>query len=197
MKKLSWDEYYENFFDWSLSTQKNYSYGLTDYGDAEEVYEVVSEFAFYDKAFATRFVSRALDGGVQFTPDHCLEFAFLIDTPVLSRMAETASPDFDKEQLEEIYSVIYDDVFDRICDRTGINIFDDDEDEPESDECEPEEYDMPQQPIKKPGFFGVLFAAIGIGSASDNNRKQHNGRCNGDCAHCPSHYVYRYGRWYY
>ena len=162
MKKLSWDEYYENFFDWSLSTRKNYSYGLTDYGDAEEVYEVVSEFA------------------------------FLIDTPVLSRMAETASPDFDKEQLEEIYSIIDDDVFDRICDRTGINIFDDDEDEPKSDECEPEEYDMPQQPIKKPGFFGVLFAAIGIGSALDNNRKQHNGRCNGDCAHCPSHYGYRY-----
>lgn len=23
------------------------------------------------------------------------------------------------------------------------------------------------------------------------------GRCNGDCANCPPHYGYRYGRWYY
>lgn len=27
--------------------------------------------------------------------------------------------------------------------------------------------------------------------------KKHNGRCDGDCANCPSHYGYRYGRWYY
>ena len=28
-------------------------------------------------------------------------------------------------------------------------------------------------------------------------KKEHNGRCNGDCANCPPHYGYRYGRWYY
>ena len=27
--------------------------------------------------------------------------------------------------------------------------------------------------------------------------KKHNGRCNGNCANCPPHYGYRYGRWYY
>lgn len=34
------------------------------------------------------------------------------------------------------------------------------------------------------GFFG-------------GKKKKHFGRCNGDCAHCPAHYGYRYGRWYY
>ena len=28
-------------------------------------------------------------------------------------------------------------------------------------------------------------------------RKKHDGHCDGDCANCPSHYGYRYGRWYY
>ena len=46
---LTWDDYYERFYDLSLSTQKSYSYKLTNYGDAEEVFEVLSEFAFYDK----------------------------------------------------------------------------------------------------------------------------------------------------
>lgn len=27
--------------------------------------------------------------------------------------------------------------------------------------------------------------------------KKHNGKCDGDCANCPPHYGYRYGRWYY
>ena len=27
--------------------------------------------------------------------------------------------------------------------------------------------------------------------------KRHSGKCDGDCANCPPHYGYRYGRWYY
>ena len=27
--------------------------------------------------------------------------------------------------------------------------------------------------------------------------EKHDGHCDGDCANCPSHYGYRYGRWYY
>ena len=32
---------------------------------------------------------------------------------------------------------------------------------------------------------------------STPSKKRSNGRCNGDCANCPPHYGYRYGRWYY
>ena len=111
---MTWDDYYERFYDLSLSTQKGYAYKLTSYGDAEEVFEVLSEFAFYDKQFATRFASKAVDGGVHFSPDHVLEMALLVDKPVLSRMAETAVPAFDAEQLEEIYMLIDDASFARI-----------------------------------------------------------------------------------
>lgn len=34
-------------------------------------------------------------------------------------------------------------------------------------------------------------------SYSSSKPKKHNGRCDGDCANCPPHYGYRYGRWYY
>ena len=51
--------------------------------------------------------------------------------------------------------------------------------------------------------FGLLF---GNGSSNRGNsnygggrstKKRHSGRCDGDCANCPPHYGYRYGRWYY
>lgn len=197
---MTWDVFYERFFDLSLNTQKAYSYKLTDYGPTDEVFAVLSEFAFYDQKFATRFLAKALDDGVQFTPDQVLEMPLLIEKPVLSRMAETASPDFDREQLEEIYMLIDDAAFERISQKLKIDIFADDELE---ETCEPEpeleeniEFDIPQQ--KKPGFFTTLFAVIaGVSLASGSKRKHHNRHCNGDCANCPPHYGYRYGRWYY
>jgi hypothetical protein len=196
MKKLTWDEYYDNFYDWSLSTQKSYSSGLTSYGSADEVFEVVSEFVFHDKKFANRFVDKALSAGVQFTPDQILELTILIEKPILTRMAETASPPFNREQLEEIYMLIDDEVFDKISKNQNIDIFNDDA---EPEETVPEwDETIPEPAPPKLGFLGTLFAVLaGLGSASNSSSKKHNGRCNGDCANCPPHYGYRYGRWYY
>ena len=44
----------------------------------------------------------------------------------------------------------------------------------------------------------TLFAGIaGASEGIKDVQNRHNGKCNGDCAHCPPHYGYRYGRWYY
>lgn len=196
MKEMSWDEYYASFYDWSLSTQKSYSYRLSDFGDPEEVYEVVAEFAFYDQKFATRFVEKALAAGVRFTPDHVLEMTLLIEKPVLSKMAEQTGVAFTKEQLEEIYMLIDDASFERISKKQNIDIFADDE--PEEVYEPEEEYEFIEPQPKRPGFFATLFAVIaGVSMAGGSKQKKHNGRCNGDCANCPPHYGYRYGRWYY
>lgn len=195
---MTWDDFYERFFDSSLNLQKAYTNKLTDYGSSDEVFEVVSEFAFYDQKFATRFVAKALDGGVSFTPDHVLEMTTLIEKPVLSRMAETASPNFCREQLEEIYMLIEDASFQRISRKLNIDIFADDATRtPDATGLENDiELSMARQ--EKPGFFSTLLTIIaGISLASGKQRETHNRRCDGNCANCPPHYGYRYGRWYY
>lgn len=51
------------------------------------------------------------------------------------------------------------------------------------------------QPMACAGLFALLLGATLIaGLASPSN---HSHYCNGDCANCPPHYGYRYGRWYY
>ena len=200
MKDMSWDEYYAGFYDWSLSTQKNYSYRLTDFGDPEEIFEIVNEFAFYDSKFATKFVEKALAAGVRFLPEHILEMTILIDKPVLSKAAESVAGIFDREQLEEIHMLIDDSSFEYIARKAKIDIFADDapvDEEPELEYEEPE-FHEPTPHKKSLGFFGTLFAVLAaIGSVGGSKKKGHNGRCNGDCANCPPHYGYRYGRWYY
>ena len=119
--------------------------------------------------------------------------------PVLSRMAETAVPAFDAEQLEEIYMLIDDASFARISKKQNIDIFSDEEPGEELAEPAPaNDADVAAPPKKKSGFFSTLLAvAAAIGSEEESKRKRHNGRCDGDCANCPPHYGYRYGRWYY
>ena len=203
MRKLTWSEYYDGFYDWSTSTQKSYSYGLENYGSAEEVFEVALEFAFDDEKFATRFIEKALNAGVRFSSEQVIEMALYIGKPVLSKAAELASNKFTEEDLEELYMLIDDDAFNRISQKLNIDIFADDtpvyEEEPEDEDVYELEEEYCYEPApKKLGFFTTLFAIFaGFSLASGSKKKPHNGKCNGDCANCPPHYGYRYGRWYY
>ena len=193
MKQMTWEEYYDGFYDWVPSTQKSYTYRLTDYGSADEVWEIAEELDFNDSAFAARFLEKAFSAGVRFTPEQVLEMVAMVEQPLLSKMAEQTTVPFNREQLEEIYMMIDDASFQRISRRAKIDVFDD---EPAAHE-QPEQvqYILPKK--KKAGLFTAL-AALATGSAlAGRGRKKHDGHCDGDCANCPPHYGYRYGRWYY
>lgn len=38
MKQMTWEDYYDGFYDWAPSTQKSYTYRLSNFGPAEELY---------------------------------------------------------------------------------------------------------------------------------------------------------------
>ena len=78
------------------------------------------------------------------------------------------------------------------------------------DEEEPEEIivEEPKSKKHKSGFWSSLASLLSSSpeSSSSNDasssfwsssKKKDTGRCDGDCANCPPHYGYRYGRWYY
>lgn len=78
MKQITWDDYYGSFYDWSPSTRKNYTYRLSDYGPADEVWEVAQKLAFQDEAFAAKFLEKALADGVRFTTEQVLRLDSLM-----------------------------------------------------------------------------------------------------------------------
>lgn len=188
---MTWDDYYSRFYDLAPSTQKNYSYKLTNFGPAEEVFEIINEFAFDDEAFASRFTAKALAAGVRFTPEQVLEATILLDRAVLSNMAETATGRFTLEQLEELDSLIDDSSFEMISEKSGFYFSSDD---PEEITENPNAFVKPRQ--KQTGFWITLFSLLGV-LGSDGGKKRDDGICDGDCSSCPAHYGYRYGRWYY
>lgn len=125
MKQLTWEEYYDGFYDWAPSPQKSYAYRLSDYGPVDEVWEIAEELDFVDSAFAAKFLEKAFSAGVWFTPEQVLGMVAMVDQFLLSKMAEQTTVPFNREQLEEIYLMIDDSSFKKISRRSRIDVFDD------------------------------------------------------------------------
>ena len=179
---MTWDEYYMNFYEWAESTQISRISSLTDFGPSDEIVEVVQNF--YDEKVATRLVRKALDYGVKFTTDEIIELRSWVSDEIYPVLVQANSDPYTYEKLDELYGFVDDKIIEKLAKKHKVRSPMDEE---------PEEVEQ----VKGPGFWGTLFAILGAVSSDSYSSKPHNGRCNGDCANCPPHYGYRYGRWYY
>lgn len=189
---MDWDTYYEKFYDWATSTQIRKMSSLTSFGASSEVTEVAQEYM--DEAAASRLIKKAVAYGVQFTPEEIYDLSGCCNQEAMNVLLDTAKCRFTQEQLEDLWGVVDDDVLERAAARNHVKLFDD---ESENNEQDSDFYDEPIPAAPKIGFFTKLFAGIGIAGALSSSHSEHPGHCTGDCANCPPHYRYRYGRWYY
>ena len=187
MRQYTWDEYYEKFYDWSTSTQISRMSSLTSFGASSEVAEVAQEFM--DEKVASRFIKKAITAGVQFTPEEICDLSDCCDTATMNLLLESANCRFTQEQLEELDGVVDEEILNKVAKRNRVTLFDYD------DEIEDDDFVVEEEQPPKIGFFAAL--ALGLGLAGKSSTHKHNRQCSGDCANCPAHYGYRYGRWYY
>lgn len=211
MRQYTWDEYYEKFYDWAESTQVRNLSGLTSLGSADEVGEIIIELQVNVPA-ANRLLRKAVEEKLAFSCSDLIEFLCINDKELATAALHNSASRLSSTDMEDLYGIAEDEDIVKICSERKLALPEDLREEYEDEEYEEEEeieeepleevdtyiddY-VPEPPAPKLGFFGTLFAAIaGVGAASNHSQK-HNGRCNGDCANCPPHYGYRYGRWYY
>lgn len=198
---MLWSDYYAGFYDWADSTQVSRISGLTGFRSSASSAEVaeIAQALFNDTA-ARRLVKAAITDGTRFSPDEIMELILNMDKQTLSMMADTAFGSFTREQLEEINGSIDDNVFERISKKSGIDIFADDVDARVKAGLDaPDEEPNPANTERttRMGILSKLIVAKGMMDEMNKKDAPHKGRCDGDCAHCPPHYGYRYGRWYY
>ena len=204
---MTWDEYYEKFYDWAESTQVRYLSSLTSLGSADEVGEIIIELQVNVPA-ANRLLRKAVEAKLAFSGSDLVEFACINDKELAVAAVRNSAERLTAEDMEYLYGEIDDEVIVEICKKRNIELPEDlreeyDEElevEEDAETFEEEIYveDLAYEKPKKLGFWGTLFAVIGASEAIDRKKqKPHNGKCNGDCANCPPHYGYRYGRWYY
>jgi len=140
-----------------------------------------------------------------FSGSDLVEFACINDKELATAAVRNSAGRLTAEDMEYLYGEIDDEVIIEICKQQNLALPEDLREEVEYEAAEPEEIEEEEpledgdiSPPKRHGFFAALFGVIaGIGMATGANRHRHSGRCNGDCANCPPHYGYRYGRWHY
>ena len=164
---------------------------LTSFGDSSEIAEVAQEYM--DEAAASRLIKKAVAYGVQFTAEEIYDLSCCCNQEAMNVLLDSAKCSFSQEQLEDLWGIVDDDVLERVAARNHVKLFDEECDDFEHDTI----YDEQNQAVPKIGFFTKLLAGIGIAGALSSSRRPHPGHCTGDCANCPPHYGYRYGRWYY
>ncbi|MBQ2734562.1 MAG: hypothetical protein IJF33_01885 [Clostridia bacterium] len=266
---MTWDDFYDRFFDWSESTVKTKISSLEDIGNGEDVVDVCLNLG--DEKIKAQLIRKSMKLGVKFTHDDFMNLDGEIPEALFEEVARYAGfsaenpffneNDFDwddfyascadlpedmvsrciprikkfgdsDEVTDAVLSLSYpaDDALYERAVACGVNFTEEqleemgrqevsfvedikafnDISEEQMDEFseqvrmveeQVDEYiEQTKNPKKRRASVGKaigLGAFFGMLSGLFGTKKKHRGHCNGDCANCPSHYGYRYGRWYY
>lgn len=182
---MTWETFYDRFYDWENSTQISNISKLENFGPSAEVCEIA--LAFVDEKAATRLVKKALAAGVRFTADELDTISLSLSEQDLKAIARKSGLKLDEDNFVLPKPNEMDAQVDRMLEDVDVI------------EENLEKIDQASEhKTKKFGFGKALFLLLSALSRSNQkNGKKRNGRCDGDCANCPPHYGYRYGRWYY
>lgn len=190
---MDWSTYYERFYGWSDSTQISRISSIDEFGDvSDEVAEIVQNL--YDEKAATRLVRRALTHGVRFTASEIDEMIIYLDS-IPDELLLTCKTAFTEDQLASISSYYHnDEILAGLAPKANADIHIDKLDVNVKHTKASVSHSMPKITLGQ--VLGAIAVGVFRGLFSSQNKK-HKGRCNGDCANCPLHFGYRFGRWYY
>lgn len=206
MKPLSWDEYYDRFYEWAPATRVRYLDRLTNIGPADEVTQVVLDL--FDEKASTKLLRFGLGQGIHFSFVNVIDLCGCIDYKLIDEIALTISEPLSEQQLDELFSLVSEDVYIKLTHANGYKTAEEKEEERLDAELAAQIVE-PQQPIRiRPHISPLGFLFHMWSQASEDAHRTGNSvwktltknrqhQCNGDCANCPAHYGYREGRWYY
>lgn len=119
---ITWSRFYNAFYDWRPEYAKERLQGLTDFGNDEEVLEVAQELLLDDEDEASRFISRALDAGVQFQDENLVELTGLCNKNTVKQAVFRSKRLLTEESLEELYGNVSDDVIIQVAKDQNIRL---------------------------------------------------------------------------
>ena len=84
---MTWDEYYDKYYDWAESTRIKKLSSVDALGDPEEVSEVMLDFAFNHEDVVNRIARKAIEQKLVFTADDIINFTGNIDSSLQAQLA--------------------------------------------------------------------------------------------------------------
>lgn len=112
---ISWDYFYEHFFEWSRDFAVERLKAVTEYGEEDEVIEVLIELFDTLEIDASAFIQKALDAGVRFGIDNLIELNSYCDENTVNRAVLLVAKELTDENMEELYGEVDDALIEEIC----------------------------------------------------------------------------------
>ena len=199
---MEWSYFYYKYSELSDSKLKSYISLLEDIDSGDELVNVVTDIK--NEEAKELLVRKAIKLNVELTQDDCYLLDGEISSDLYVMLAREVNIVFGTgEEVAEVLECICDEAaLDALYVRavnSGVKFTQEQlesigkyEDDPAAEKVN----------ASNTGC-GCLLAMLGGGLLfgsrliSERLRTKHNGRCDGNCASCPPHYGYRYGRWYY
>ena len=184
---MDWETFYDRWENWSDSTLISRISSLKSIGSSDEIVEVACSCLCFDAAY--KLIVKAVKLGAEFSFDELMELAecdYELAEHILNNCTFRFTPS-QAEKLEELGCSVPESCIVQVKSKRRTS--------QKRERAERQEEGFSPllaalaAPELKRGFFDKLFGA--------KPKRGKSCRCNGDCANCPPHYGYRYGRWYY
>ena len=214
---MKWSEFYNGYSEFSKKKLKSSISSLEGIDSLDEL--IIAAYDIDDKAINGSLVSKAVKFNVEFTLDNFCNLDGLIHPLFYKFVALKGNLILGtSDEVVEAISHIGDEsgafaLYKRAVD-SGLRFTDAQLDKMGQNKDEYKGLTMLADK-KRPGCLRSLIAMIFLFGNEDSanvksapsprrhtdsdrgSKKKRNGGCDGDCANCPAHYGYRYGRWYY
>lgn len=182
---MDWETFYDRWEDWAESTLISRISSLKSIGPSNEIVEVACFCLCFDAAY--KLIVKAVKLGAKFSFDDIIELDecdYELADHVVNNCACKLSPS-EAEKLEELgYTVPEGCIIQLKSKRRASKKY--------------------ERSVSQNDGYSPLLAALaapelkrGFKLFGAKSKRGKPCRCNGDCANCPPHYGYRYGRWYY
>ena len=210
---MEWSYFYDKYSELSDSKLKSYISLLEDIDSGSELVDAVVDID--NKDIKALLVRKAMQFNVEFDQDDFERLDDEIPSDLYVKLAREGNITFGtNEEVAQVLASIFDeaanDALYKRALKEGIKFTQEQLEWIGKDEEDEHEAPQPVANNSGCGCLGLLFGlSLLFGGDSNNNsshhshcsshnsRKRDTGRCDGDCANCPPHYGYRYGRWYY
>lgn len=170
---MTWEEYYDKFYDWSESTQISRLSSVEALGPADEVAEVMLEFAFNREDIVNRIARKAIEQKLIFSAENIMDLTNSMESGLQGQMALQSVSAFSEEDIRNLEGFLDDDVLVKLYKARGFKVpeilLDD---EPQDDYDYQEVLERAKQPT---GFFSKVAMAFGIGAGIHQGIKDATG----------------------
>ena len=119
---ISWNRFYNAYVEWQPEYARARLQSVTNYGNGDEILEVVQELFGDDEDGASRFVTRALDGGVRFKDESLAELSEYCNENTVNRAILLSGPLMTKKSLEKLYGYVSDDILIQVAKKQNIQL---------------------------------------------------------------------------